>query len=266
MTAREVAAMIEAWAPLSIQETWDNAGFCVGLPQTPVRGVLLCLDVTPQVIEESLDLGANMIISHHPLIFHGFKQLCGQDKVARMVAWAIKSDLVIYSSHTNADKVASGVSGVMAEALGLQHVAVLDPDEQHHTGSVVGLGLVGDLPAPQETYSFLQMVKRVFCLSSLRVSAEFVPTVHRVAVCGGSGSPLIPQAWERGADIFLSGDIGYHHFFSLDKKEKKMMIADIGHYESEIGIVQKFARMLSEKNVNFAIHTTKCNTNPIQYL
>ncbi|MCL2727722.1 MAG: Nif3-like dinuclear metal center hexameric protein [Bacteroidales bacterium] len=263
MTAREVAAMIEAWAPLSIQESWDNAGFCVGLPQAPVRGVLLCLDVTPKVIEEALELGADMIISHHPLIFHGFRQLCGQNEVARMVALAIKSDLVIYSSHTNADKVASGVSGVMAEMLALQNIEILHPDKQSVLEGPVGLGVVGNLPSPQEVHSFLQMVKRIFHLSCLRVGAEFVPVINRVAVCGGSGSSIIPQALESGADIFLSGDIGYHHFFSL---EKKMMIADIGHYESEIGIVQKFARMLSEKNVNFAVHITKNNTNPIQYL
>ena len=263
MTAREVAAIIEDWAPLSIQESWDNAGFCVGSPHMPVEGVLCCLDVTPQVLEEALALGSNMVISHHPLIFQGLKQLCGQNQVAQMVTQAIKSNLVVYSCHTNVDKVATGVSGVMAKTLDLQNVTILNPDKKSPEEGVIGLGLVGNLPAPQEVHSFLEAVKRHFHVACLRVGPLFIPTIQKVAVCGGSGSALIPHALESGADIFLSGDISYHHFFATNQK---MMIADIGHYESEIGIVQKLARLLLEKNVNFAVHTTKSNTNPIHYL
>ena len=272
-TAREVAEIIELWAPLSIQESWDNAGFCTGLPQTQVKGVLLCLDVTHDVIEEALALGTNMIISHHPLIFHGLKQLCGQDEVAKMIIKALKHDLVIYSSHTNADKVEVGVSGLMAKMLDLQDVKILNPDS-HHTpvtsnvtsvsavATPVGLGMVGNLPSPQETHSFLQTVKQIFKIPCLRVSPLTVQTIRRVAVCGGSGSSLIGQARERGADIYLSGDFSYHHFFPTSGE---MMIADVGHYESEIGIVYQLAHLLSKKNLTFAVSITKHNTNPIHY-
>jgi len=262
MTAREVAAIVESWAPLSIQESWDNAGFCVGSPQTQVEGVLLSLDVTPQVIEEAFTLGANMIISHHPLIFHGIKQLCEEDEITRMVAKAIRNNLIIYSAHTNADKVTTGVSRIMADMLELQDIEVLKMDIQPEAADPVGLGIVGNLGVPQEAYAFLRMVKQVFHLSCVRTSEISLPNIQRVAVCGGSGSALIPHALESGADIFLSGDIGYHHFFST---EGKMIIADIGHYESEIGIVRKFAHLLLEKNVNFAVSITKNNSNPIHY-
>jgi dinuclear metal center YbgI/SA1388 family protein len=253
MTAREVAEIVEAWAPLSIQESWDNGGFCVGSPQTCVTGVLLCLDVTPLIIEEALALGANMIISHHPTILHGLKQICEQNESARIVASAIKNSLVIYSAHTNADKVATGVSGVMADMLHLHDLEVLNPD---------GFGMVGNLRKPQEVFAFLQTVKQIFHLSYLRVSRMSIPMIRRAAVCGGSGSSVIPQALASGADIFLSGEFGYHHFFST---EGKMMIADIGHYESEIGITLKLAHLLSEKNLIFAVHITKNSTNPIHY-
>jgi len=253
MTAREVAAMIESWAPLSMQESWDNAGFCVGSPDTKVKGVLLCLDVTNVIIQEALDVGANMIISHHPLIFQGLKQLCEQNEVARIVTAAIKSDLVIYAAHTNADKVATGVSGMMAEMLDLQNIEVLNPD---------GFGIVGNLLYTQEVHSFLKQVKQIFKTPCLRISQISASMIQRVAVCGGSGAALIPQAIERGADIFISGEFGYHHFFSTNGK---MMIADIGHYESEIAITQKLAHLLSEKNVNFAVHITKNSTNSIHY-
>ena len=262
MTARDVAAIVEAWAPLSIQETWDNSGFCVGSPQTDVTGVMLALDVTLAVVEEALAVGANMIVSHHPLIFHGLKQICGEDTVSRVVTEAIKNDIVIYSVHTNADKVATGVSGIMAEMLHLQQIQIIHPDPQPASETLVGLGLVGNLPEPQEVHSFLRRVKEVFDLSCLRTGPVSVPVIRRVAVCGGSGASIIPQALKSEADIFLCGELGYHHFFSMDGT---MMMADMGHYESEIGIIRKLASLLSEKNLTFAVFLTKHSTNPIHY-
>ena len=102
------------------------------------------------------------------------------------------------------------------------------------------------------------MSKRGF----LRTNTVSVPTIRRVAVCGGSGASLIPEALASGADIFLCGDLKFRHFFS---GEGKMIIADIGHYESEIGIVHELSRLLLEKNVTFAVSITKNNTNPIHY-
>ncbi|MCL2502809.1 MAG: Nif3-like dinuclear metal center hexameric protein [Bacteroidales bacterium] len=262
MTAREVAAVLEAWAPLSIQESWDNAGFCIGLPQTEVKGVLLCLDVNLAVVEEALQVGANMIISHHPLIFQGLKQICGQNELARVVAKAIQHDLVLYAAHTNADKVSSGVSGQMADLLGLVEQEILRPDEQADAASPIGLGIIGNLSGPEEVRSFLLRVKQCFALSCLRTGPLHTAQIRRVAVCGGSGSSLIAQAQKRGADIFLSGDISYHHFFP---GEGPMIVADMGHYESEIGIIGRFVQVLSEKNLTFAVHTTRHSANPVHY-
>jgi len=261
MTAREVAAVLEAWAPLSIQESWDNAGFCLGLPQTEVKGVLLCLDLSLAVVEEALQVGANMIISHHPLIFQGLKQICGQNETARIVAKAMQHDLVVYAAHTNADKVFSGVSGQMAALLGLKEQEILQPDEAS-SASTIGLGIIGNLPQPEETRSFLLRVKQCFALSCLRTGPLHTTLISKVAVCGGNGSALIAQAHKRGADIFLSGDIGYHHFFS---GETPMIVADMGHYESEIGIIDRFVQVLSEKNLTFAVYRTQHSANPVHY-
>ena len=262
MTALEVAAILEAWAPLSTQESWDNSGFCVGLPQTEVKGVLLCLDVTPAVIEEALLVGANMIISHHPLIFQGLKQICGQNELTQMVAKAIQHGLVLYAAHTNADKVFSGVSGQMADLLGLEEQEVLLPDEQTGATLSTGLGITGNLPESEDTRSFLLKVKKCFKLNCLRVGPLHTPLIRRVAVCGGSGAALIGQAQKWGADIFLSGDIRYHHFFP---EYGPMIIADMGHYESEIGIIERFVQVLSKKNLTFAVYTAQRGTNPVHY-
>jgi len=262
MSAQEVADVLEAWAPLSIQEPWDNAGFCIGLPQTEVNGVLLCLDISMEVIEEALSIGANMIISHHPLIFQGLKQICGQNEPARIVAKAIQHDLVVYAAHTNADKVFSGVSGQMADLLGLEERQILRADNRTDMDAPVGLGIVGNLPQPEESRNFLLRVKQCFKLSSLRTGPLHASIIRKVAVCGGSGAPLIVQAQKCGADIFLSGDISYHHFFPGDGS---MIVADMGHFESEIGIIDRIVQVLLEKKPTFAVRTARCNINPVHY-
>ena len=258
MRACEVAAWIEAFAPVAWQEAWDNSGFSVGSPQTPVKGVLLCLDATDAVLEEALSLGANMIISHHPLIFQGLKQLCEQNETARLVAKALRQNMVIYSSHTNLDKAPEGVSKALAKAIGLENTAALRPEPPLSQG----LGLLGELPQAESLTAFLQRLKTILGLPYIRTSPHILSQVRRVGICGGGAASLMPDALRAGVDIFLGGDFRYHDFFPQDPP---MMIADIGHYESEIGIIDRLFHILSEKRPNFAVYITKINTNPIYY-
>ena len=120
--------MIEEFAPLSIQEGWDNSGLCVGSPEDEVTSVLLALDCTPALVDEAVACGADMIITHHPLIFSGLKKISSDNMVGEAVIKAIKAGICIYAAHTNADKVIGGVSGAMAAKLGLQNVSILDED------------------------------------------------------------------------------------------------------------------------------------------
>ena len=127
MTIRELTAAVEEFAPLSLQEKYDNAGLLVGSPDTDLTGVLICLDVTVKVIEEAAQLGCNLIIAHHPLIFNGLKRLTGQNEVQRCVVDAIKQNIAIYAAHTNLDNVLNGVNGKIAEKLGLKDCRILAP-------------------------------------------------------------------------------------------------------------------------------------------
>lgn len=144
MKAGEIAAIIEELAPGHLQESWDNSGFTVGGAGREVNSALLALDCTPEVLQEAVERGTGMIITHHPLIFSPLKRIAGSNVVERMVETAIKNDIVIYSAHTNADKVLPGVSGLMAASLGLVNVEILDKEE----GGDTGLGVVGDFVKP----------------------------------------------------------------------------------------------------------------------
>ena len=252
MKARQVAEIIESFAPLDTQESWDNAGLCIGSPDAEVKGVMVGFDCTPALIEETVAAGCNMIVTHHPLIFKGVKRIDPDSFTGAAIVSAIKHDMIIYAAHTNADKAADGVSWLMAGKLGLREVCPLGED---------GLGVVGNLPEPMDSRAFVEMVKKAFGLPVVRCSKPLAKPVIRVAMCGGSGGSLIEEAKAAGADAYLCGDISYHNFFT----DEGFMLLDVGHYESEIDIVDKLFGLLSEKIHTFAVRKTQNNNNPVYY-
>lgn len=362
-TAAQIAAAIEEIAPLHYQESYDNAGFCVGNPQTVATAVMLCVDITEAVIDEAIAAGANMIISHHPVIFKGLKRLTGKTYTERIVEKAIKNNIVLYAAHTNIDSVRGGISEAMADKLGLtnrrilatrpnewvkmvtfvphaQAVAVRNalfdtgaggignyshcswntagegtfvphegaepfagtvgtlhteaetrietivprallakaingllaahPYEEpaydiiplENTFADAGLGMVGDLPKPLPVHDFLLLVKENFGTPTLRYSQPANDMITRVAVCGGSGASLLPNAAAAGATAYVTADCKYHDFFDADGR---LLLVDAGHYETEEGALRIFYDCLTKKIPTFAVHFTKNNTNSIKY-
>ena len=257
MKARDIIKAIEEFAPLSIQEGWDNSGLCVGSPEDEVSSILLGLDCTEKLIDEAIECGADMIVTHHPLIFSGLKKISPEDQTGSAVIKAIKAGICIYAAHTNADKVIAGVSGAMAARLGLEDVRILDEDAEG-----TGLGVVGNLPAPISAEDAIALVKERFSLKVLKCSAPVSGPVSRIAMCGGSGGSLIGKAKKAGAQLYISGDISYHNFFTPED----FMIMDIGHYESEIEIVDILFSLIKKNFPTFAVRITQnINSNPIYY-
>ena len=257
MKVKDIIKVIEGFAPLSIQESWDNSGLCIGSPEDDVNSVLLALDCTPDLVDEAVACGADMIVTHHPLIFSGLKKIGPDDLVGAAVMKAIKAGISIYAAHTNADKVIAGVSGAMAARLGLENVQIL-ADE----GEGTGLGVVGDLPQTLSPELAVQLVKDRFSLKCLKASRPVGGMISRVAVCGGSGGSLIGAARKSGAQLYISGDISYHNYFTPEG----FMIMDIGHYESEIDIVDILFSLIKKNFPTFAVRITQnINSNPIYY-
>ena len=258
MKVKDIISVIEDFAPLGIQEDWDNSGLVIGSPEDEVHGVLVGFDCTPDLVDEAAERGADMIVTHHPLIFRGIRKISPDDVVGLAIIKAIRAGIAIYAAHTTADKVMNGVSGAMASRLGLEDLSILDQD-----GESTGLGIIGTLSQPLSAEEAVALVKKCFNLKVLRSSRPIPEKISRVAVCGGSGSSYITLAREKGAQLYITGDISYHNFFLPEG----FMIMDIGHFESEIDIADIFFTLLRKKFPNFAIHIS-CNlniSNPIYY-
>ncbi|MBR5461479.1 Nif3-like dinuclear metal center hexameric protein [Butyricimonas virosa] len=261
MYIKEIISLIEDYAPLKFQASFDNSGLLCGNPERELTSILLCIDVTEEVIKEAIDKGHNLIISHHPLIFSGLKHITPATYVERCVIDAIKHDITIYAAHTNMDVVSNGVSGRMADKLDLYHRQILQPEGDPMDGN--GFGIIGELQQPVESMAFLQQVKEIFRCDRLRYTTPHTPFIQRVAVCGGAGASFFKQALAGQSDIYISGDFKYHDFFLT---ENRIMIADIGHYESEQFTKEIFYEILTKKISKFAVQFSEINTNPIKYL
>lgn len=260
-TVGEICAALEEFAPLYWQEDYDNCGLIIGDKTQKISAALLCIDVTEKVIDEALSIGCEMIISHHPLIFSGLKHLCEQNEIERCVAKAIKNNIAIYAAHTCWDNAPNGVNYKIAQKIGLLNTKTLVPNEKF--GKNVGSGVIGELKLEENELDFLNRLKTIFSVDCIKHSPFLNKKIKYVALCGGSGSEFLQNAIDQNADIFLTADIKYHSYFST---EGKILLADIGHFESEQFTKEIFFEQLQKKLPKFATHFSQVKTNKINYL
>ncbi len=365
-TIHNIIDFLQAVAPLSLQESYDNSGLLTGNASNSCNAIICALDATEEVIEEAIVAGANLVVTHHPLIFRPLKSLVPSSGTERTLLKAIKNDIALYAIHTNYDNVMEGVNLALAANLGLkkESLSILSPKqdkicklyttvppeyaehikialfaagagkiglydecsfelkgtgtfkplegsdpfigstagkretleetklevifpiwlknnilqalkESHPYEEVayeiiltenlhqkVGSGMTGELSQPVNAPDFLNYLKEKLSLKTLRHSAILEKPIQRIAFCGGAGSFLIKQAMAAKADVFITADLKYHDFFEADGK---IMLVDIGHYESEIAAVAQLANVLKEKFPTFAVLQTKLVTNPVHY-
>ena len=364
MKIKDISNVLEEFAPLAFQESYDNSGLLVGNQEWEASAALLCLDVTEEVLEEAISKSCNLIIAHHPLIFGGIKKLNGANYVERIVIKAIQNNIAIYACHTNIDHVKGGVNQKICEKLGLKNLRILSPKNDlyrklvtfvpsNHLKAVksalfaagaghigeysncsfssegkgtfkaseqadpyvgtpgmdheepevkletiypiyvearvlealhlahpyeevaydvfdlknkfgaVGSGMVGELEEEVDAREFLEQIKKQLKADCIRYTVLPNKKVKKVAVCGGSGSFLLKEAIRSGADVFVSSDFKYHQFFDA---ENKLVIADVGHYETEQFTSEIFYDIITKKFPTFAVRFSEINTNPINYL
>ena len=258
---KQVLDALEQFAPLPLQESWDNAGLQIGLTEAEVSGALLCLDVTPGIIEEAVRRGCNLVVSHHPLLFRGLKQVADQNDVQRVVRMAIKQDIAIVSMHTNMDNARGGVNWKIAEKLGLADVEFFVPKS---VGGVQGgSGVIGVLRQPLEALQFIQRVKETFGVECTQCNEVLQRPIKKVAICGGAGDFLLDEAIKAGADAFITGEMHYHVYFG---HEQEIQICVIGHYQSEQYTAEVFRYIIERDCPGVRCCIAETNTNPIKYL
>lgn len=250
MLLREIINSIESVAPRSAQEAWDNSGMQVGDTGRDIQSVLLTTDVTTDVVAEAIELGCQLIISHHPLLFHGLKQVCGQTPQARIVEMAIKHDIAIYSAHTNLDSVVGGINTTLAQKIGLTDIRLLTES---------GLGAIGQLPEPINYPDLIGRIRDLLGCTYVRYTRPQKQMIQTVALCGGSGAEFIETAIEQGADAYLTADCKYHEFQDADGR---IGLIDIDHWISERHAREIFRDILKTLDLN--VHISKKDKTPIQ--
>jgi dinuclear metal center YbgI/SA1388 family protein len=363
MKIKDITSYLESIAPIAFKEDYDNCGLLVGNAAEDLKGILITLDCTEEVIEEALTHQCNLIISHHPVIFKPLRKITGEGHIEKTILKAIINKVAIYAIHTNLDNILHGVNFKIAEKLGLQRLEVLQPKANvlkklitfvppgkkedvlnalhgagagrignysecsysmegtgtfkpefgsfpaigkqgikehvkeerievvyyhyleikimealkgahpyetpaydlislHNADMDTGSGIIGELPESMEEPIFLKFLKHTMNISLIRCTAFTGKKVQKIALCGGSGSFLLPQAKKAKADVFISSDFKYHEFFDA---EKEILIADINHYEGEVYTKELIYEFLYKKFANIALVLSSVKTNPISY-
>lgn len=261
-TISDIISALDDFFPLSTQDEWDNSGLIVGHPQNQVKGILLTVDINEQRVNEAIERGCNMIIAHHPIIFHGLKRLNGQTDEQRTIETAIKHDIALCAFHTPADKSANGLSKEIGNILQLSDIHIFIPDKNNQN---IGYGIVGTLQQPLQTKEFVALLSKKLKCQCIRHN-NYTRNISKIAICTGSGSEFITNALNQKVDAYVTADIKYHQF---QQPENQMLLADVGHYESEEICKKLFLNILTErfaeKNCKFALCMSDTCENVIKY-
>ena len=277
MKIKQVLEALERFAPLPLQESWDNAGLQIGLTEAEVSGALLCLDVTEAVVDEAIRRGCNLIVSHHPLLFRGLKQVADMNDVQRTVRRAIKEDICVVSMHTNLDNAQDGVNFKIAERLTppltpprVERGETPPPAPPRMERGVVGMGdeqkpgqwVMLTLESPMESRTFVEYVKDRMEAQCAMCNELLHRPIQKVAICGGAGDFLLDDVIAAGADAFVTGEMHYHQYFG---HEQEIQICVIGHYESEHFTTEVLRDVIERDCPGVRCCIAETNTNPIRY-
>ncbi len=229
----------------------------VGDTGRDIQSVLLTTDITENVVSEAIMLCCQLIISHHPLLFHGLKKVCGQTPQARVVETVIKNNIAIYSAHTSLDSVVGGINTRLADKLGIIGQHILVPTQQ--PGANTGLGVIGTLPEQISYSAFIEHVRKTLECTYVRYTRPQKEMIQTVALCGGSGAEFIGEAIAQGADVYLTADCKYHEFQDSDGR---IGLIDIDHWISERHAREIFRDILKPLGVKCFI--SKSDRTPVQ--
>ncbi|MCL2511063.1 MAG: Nif3-like dinuclear metal center hexameric protein [Bacteroidales bacterium] len=264
MTIKEIIRVIEKNAPRTYAEEWDNVGLLIGDETETAHGALIALELTEAVLQEAIEGGFNLIITHHPLIFSGIKKINYHDPIGRIIRRVITNNIAVYAAHTNLDNAPNGVNQMLAKKIGLRETTILSPQQPlSDLAEMTGSGVIGTLSEPLNEKDFLLRLKNILSVPVLRHSDFVGKPIHKVALCGGSGSYLIHSALEQNADVFITADVKYHDFFTPDKK---ILLVDAGHYETEQFTTSLLLDILNQNFSNFAARISSLSTNAVNYL
>lgn len=235
MILKDIIKIIENEYPKNLACDWDNVGLLAGKESQSIKTVLLTLDITPDVVEEAIYNKADLILSHHPLLFGGVKSFAEDNEKTNMYVKIIRNNICVYSAHTNMDIAPNGINQRLAELFNLTDT---DPLE-----SETGLGRIGNI-SEISLKDFCETVKEKLKTPMLRVSGNTNALIKKIAIGSGSCSDLIPEAIKKSADVMITGDMKYHT--AIDSVNMGISVIDAGHYPTEIIVMEMFENLLKD--------------------
>jgi dinuclear metal center YbgI/SA1388 family protein len=245
-TVQNILDILDTEAPFSLAESWDNVGLLVGNPQQLVTGVLAGLDPTNNLVNEAVERGCNVIITHHPVIFKPLTAINTGVPEGKLLEKALSNQIAIIGCHTNFDSAEEGVSDYLGQQLGVSNMIPLLTHSE--TSETTGIGRIGKLPGPVSAKEFLGRVLTSLNLPGVQLTGKLPEKIQTVAICGGSGSDLAPIAFKRGADVYISAEI--KHATAIWANENNFCIIDGTHYATEKPAVSLLVKKLQQSNDN----------------
>ena len=262
-TVKDIYRYMDQKAPFDTQEGFDNSGLLVGWEDAAVQTVLISLDITQQVIEEAAQKRAQLIVSHHPVIFYPAKRITDAEPTGQLVMALIQYGLAAICAHTNLDKAPGGVNDALAAAAGLQQIRLIHSDGTNRCGLAYGIGRYGLLTAPGSLADYLRYLKKALGANGLRYADGGKP-VYRVAVGGGACGGMLREVAALGCDTFITADVKHDQF--LEARALGLNLVDAGHYSSEHVVCPVLERWLREGFPELTILQSEADTEPTLYL
>ena len=257
MLCREIINIIEETYPRQAALSWDNVGLLVGRSQKEVKKIYVALDATDEVIEQVIAEQADMLITHHPLIFSSLKTITDEQFIGSRVVTLLQHDISYYAMHTNYDVL--GMADLSAQMMGLQEVEILEVTNED---AQQGIGRIGSL-RPLTLSECCELVKEKFGLQTVALFGEKERQVKRIAISPGSGKSIIDIALQKGAEVLITGDIPHHE--GIDAVAQGLAIIDAGHYGLEHIFMEDMATFLKKQVTDIEVVTAKID-HPFQVL
>ena len=236
---KDISKIIEKFAPKELAYSWDNTGFITGNSEKEVKKVFITLDLFKETVDEAVKNGADMIISHHPILFKGIKTVDYNSQQGYILKELIKNDIAVYASHTSMDCTKGGINDVLAEKLGINESQVIEKNEDFPD---CGLGRIGKIKTSVTLREYAEFVKKALNTPFVRVCGDFDKKIKIVGVGGGACDDLIPDAIKMGADVFVTADMKYH--IAAQSVDEKISVIDAGHYPTEAFVTEIFEKLL----------------------
>lgn len=250
MKLKEIIEIIENNYPVELAYEWDNVGLFYGDIEKEISKVLVTLDITPDVIDQAVENDVDLVLSHHPALIGGIKNLSDGSMVSDMIINAVKNDICIYSAHTNMDTARNGTNQKLAEIFDLEDICVMENDKPYE---YCGLGRVGNLKKEMSLSDFCELVKKKLNTPFVRVCGDD-RKLKRVALASGSCSEYIPSAIKKGADVIVTADMKYHN--CIEYVYDGIAIVDAGHFPTENIVKEMFKNILKETGLEIIFSKT----------